>query len=45
MSLTTCFHTDSALLAEEDSRHVLGVAKALKYRHGYMDQTGELWNP
>jgi|GEM_PF-4113000 hypothetical protein len=45
VSLTTCFHADSALLAEEDSRHVLGVAKALKYRHGYMDQTGELWNP
>jgi hypothetical protein len=24
---------------------VLGVAKALNYRHGYFDQTGELWSP
>ena len=23
----------------------LGVAKALNYRHGYFDQTGELWSP
>ena len=45
VSLTTCFHADSALLAEEDLRLLLRVAKALKYCHGDMDQIGELWNP
>lgn len=45
VSLTTYFHADSALLAQVGSRHVLGVAKALNYRHGYFDQTGELWSP
>ncbi len=44
VTLTTYFHADSALLAEVGSRHVLGVAKALNYRHGYFDQTGELWS-
>ena len=45
VTLSTYFHADSALLAEVGSRHVLGVAKALNYRHGYFDQTGELWSP
>ena len=45
VSLTTYFHADSALLAQVGERHVLGVAKALNYRHGYFDQTGELWSP
>ena len=45
VSLTTYFHADSALLAQVGARHVLGVAKALNYRHGYFDQTGELWSP
>lgn len=45
VSLTTYFHADSALLAQVGDRHVLGVAKALNYRHGYFDQTGELWSP
>jgi acyl-CoA thioesterase len=45
VSLTTYFHADSALLAQVATRHVLGVAKALNYRHGYFDQTGELWSP
>ena len=45
VSLTTYFHADSALLAQVGSRHLLGVAKALNYRHGYFDQTGELWSP
>ena len=45
VSLTSYFHADSALLAQVGSRHVLGVAKALNYRHGYFDQTGELWSP
>jgi acyl-CoA thioesterase len=45
VSLTTYFHADSALLVQVGTRHVLGVAKALNYRHGYFDQTGELWSP
>jgi acyl-CoA thioesterase len=45
VSLTTYFHADIALLAQVGTRHVLGVAKALNYRHGYFDQTGELWSP
>jgi len=45
VSLTTYFHADSALLAQVGTRHVLGVARALNYRHGYFDQTGEIWSP
>jgi len=45
VSLTTYFHADSTLLTQVGTRHVLGVAKALNYRHGYFDQTGELWSP
>ena len=45
VTLTTYFHTDSAQLAQVGSRHVLGVAKALNFRNGYFDQTGELWSP
>ena len=45
VTLTTYFHADSALLAQVGARHVLGVAKALNYRHGYFDQTGEMWSP
>lgn len=45
VSLTTYFHADSAQLAHVGKRHVLGVAKALNYRQGFFDQTGELWSP
>lgn len=45
VSLTTFFHADSQLLAQVGARHVLGVAKALNFRHGYFDQTGEIWSP
>jgi len=45
VSLTTYFHADSTLLAQVGTRHVLGVAKALNFRHGYFDQTGEIWSP
>ena len=45
VSLTTYFHADNALLAQVGEQHLLGVAKALNYRHGYFDQTGELWSP
>ena len=45
VTLTTYFHADSALLAAVGEQHVLGVAKALNFRHGYFDQTGEIWSP
>ena len=45
ITMTTFFHADSTLLAQVGERHVLGVARALSYRHGYFDQTGELWSP
>ncbi len=45
VSLTTFFHADSIQLAQVGSQHVLGVAKALNFRHGYFDQTGEIWSP
>ena len=45
ISMTTYFHADSAMLAKVGERHVLGVARALSYRHGYYDQTGELYSP
>ncbi|MFM7026771.1 MAG: acyl-CoA thioesterase, partial [Limnohabitans sp.] len=45
VTLTTYFHADSALLAQVGAQHVLGVARAINYRHGYFDQTGELWSP
>jgi acyl-CoA thioesterase len=45
VTLSTYFHADSALLAQVGDRHVLGVAKALSYRQGFFDQTGELWSP
>lgn len=45
VTLTTYFHADSALLARVGQRHVLGVARALNFRKGYFDQSGELWSP
>jgi len=45
VTLSTYFHADSHLLVQVGSRHVLGVAKALNFRHGYFDQTGEVWSP
>lgn len=45
ITMTTYFHADSAMLAQVGERHVLGVARALNYRHGYYDQTGELYSP
>ena len=45
VTLTTYFHADSELLTKVGEQHVLGVAKALNFRHGYFDQTGEIWSP
>lgn len=44
VSLTIYFHADAELLAEQAERHVLGRARALNYRHGYYDQSAEVWS-
>lgn len=44
VSLTTYFHADTALLAAQGQRHLLASARALNFRHGYFDQTAELWS-
>lgn len=44
VSLTTYFHADAALLAEQGDRHVLAMARALNFRNGYFDQTAEVWS-
>ena len=44
MTLTTYFHADSVLLAQQGDRHVLAMARALNFRNGYFDQTAEVWS-
>lgn len=44
VTLTTYFHADSAMLAQQGERHVLATAKALSFRNGYFDQTAEVWS-
>jgi acyl-CoA thioesterase len=43
VSLTTYFHADAVMLAAQGARHVLGTARALNFRHGYFDQSAEVW--
>lgn len=44
VTLSTFFHADSALLAAQGERHLLGTARALNFRHGYFDQSAEVWS-
>jgi acyl-CoA thioesterase len=44
VSMTTYFHADSALLAAQGERYVLGMARALNFRNGYSDQSAEIWS-
>lgn len=44
VTLTTYFHADGAMLAEQADRHVFATAKALNFRNGYFDQTAEVWS-
>ncbi|RZL10482.1 MAG: thioesterase family protein [Rubrivivax sp.] len=44
VSLTTYFHADEAMLRRQGDRHVLGVARALRFHNGYYDQSAELWS-
>lgn len=43
VTLSTYFHADPALLAAQGERPVLGVARPQVFRHGYFDQSAELW--
>ncbi len=43
VTMTSFFHADAELLAAQGARHVLGVARGLSYRHGYFDQSAEIW--
>ncbi len=43
VTLTTYFHADGAALDRQGDRHVLGVARALRFGNGYADQTAEIW--
>ncbi|WP_343633247.1 thioesterase family protein [Roseateles sp.] len=44
VTLSTYFHADTTLLAQQSDRHVLARAKALNFRNGYFDQTAEVWS-
>lgn len=44
VTLTSYFHADAALLAAQGARHLLGSARALNFRHGYFDQSAEVWS-
>lgn len=44
VTLTTYFHADAAQLAAQGEQHLLATARALNYRAGYFDQTGEMWS-
>jgi len=43
VSLTTFFHADAALLAQQGTTPLLGTARAQRFRNGYFDQSAELW--
>lgn len=44
VSLTCFIHADSAMLAAQADRYVLGNARALNFRNGYFDQSAEVWS-
>jgi acyl-CoA thioesterase len=44
VSMTTYFHADGAMLAEQADRFVLGTARALNFRNGFFDQSAEIWS-
>ncbi|WP_374452852.1 acyl-CoA thioesterase [Phenylobacterium sp.] len=44
LSLSSCFMADEAALARQGARPVLGVAEARVFRHGFNDQSAEIWS-
>jgi len=44
VSMTVYFHADGALLQSTGDGYVLAQAQGQGFRHGYLDQAGQLWN-
>jgi acyl-CoA thioesterase len=44
VSMTVYFHADSAQLGRTDTGYLLGQAQAQAFRHGFFDQTAQMWN-
>ena len=44
VSLSSYFMADEAALARQGARPVLGVADARVFRHGFNDQSAEIWS-
>ncbi len=44
VTITTYFHADSAQLAQTGDGFLLAQARAQAFRHGFFDQTAQLWN-
>jgi hypothetical protein len=44
VSLTTYFMADEATLARQGARPVLGVSDVRAFRHGFNDQSAEIWS-
>ena len=44
VSMTTYFHASQAQLAQAGTGYLLGQAQAQAFRHGFFDQTAQLWS-
>jgi acyl-CoA thioesterase len=44
VSMTVYFHASADLLQQSGSAYLLGQARAQAFRHGFFDQTAQLWN-
>lgn len=44
VSMTIYFHASAAQMAENGPGHVFAQAQAQAYRHGFFDQTAQLWS-
>lgn len=44
VSMTTYFHASQAQMSEAGTGYLLGQAQAQAFRHGFFDQTAQLWS-
>ena len=44
VSMTVYFHASAAQLRQTGTGYLLGQARAQAFRHGFFDQTAQLWN-
>ena len=44
ISMTTYIHADASVLEAQGDGYTLGLARGLHFRHGYFDQSAELWS-